>query len=391
MLRSGSNRGVINKRTRGYFFIFILFVIVVNTMLIIGNYLSFVKVRLIMTNTFRYELVFFVFIVFVSCHIQYIFHELGHFFAGKLLNFKFFELAIFPFVIIKKNERLYLKFKYNDGFMGSCVMCPKTFCEFEERMLFYSSGGLVLSFLLIVIGSLIHIFSIMPNNLSMEKGLILFLVINQINFIRDSIPTEIDGIKSDGAQILSLLRNSESDKKETKLLNIGCKLMAGIRLRDIEFLKCENNSIYNENYSCGLVDIYYYYYYLEVSDYEKAIYYIDFIEKNSRKYYTEFNLNLEYEFLYSYCALKKNIIRAKELYHAIAESLKHNNDNIFCYRIKMAYELYIEGNVNEALHIGKIGLSVIDDFQMKGLAIFEAEQIEKMIKEIECKSNVRAK
>ena len=209
--------------------------------------------------------------------------------------------------------------------MGSCVMCPKTFCEFEERMLFYSSGGLVLSFLVIVIGSLNHIFSIMPNNLSMEKGLILFLVINQINFIRDSIPTEIDGIKSDGAQILSLLRNSESDKKETELLNIGYKLIAGIRLRDIEFLKCENNSIYNENYSCGLVDIYYYYYYLEVLDYEKAICYIDFIERNSQKYYTEFNLNLEYEFLYSYCALKKNIIRAKELYHAIAESILYNH------------------------------------------------------------------
>lgn len=363
----------IKKSVLKSFLFFILAVIAADVILVIQNYLNFNKLNISLGNSSKYEFIIFFTFLIISFYIQLIFHELGHFFAGKFVKFQFCEFYIFPIVIRRKNGRVNLSFSYNNGNMGACFMYPKTFDKINQRWLIYYLGGLIVNFILISISSFclaISTFSV--SCLYIKMGLIIFLVINQINFILNAVPIEMDGIKRDGAHILSILRNSPNDENEITLLNITSQLMAGIRPRDISF-EIFNN--YKEGCNCQqselLMNIYCYYYYLDKLNIEKSTYYMDLFEKDIEKYSNIFGVTLECEIFYYYCTLKEDINKAEEIYSVVVKKLNIEND-IFTCRIQMAYELYIRKDAKKAFEFGQIGLNLIEDYAIRGMAIFEA-------------------
>jgi hypothetical protein len=186
---------------------------------------------------------------------------------------------------------------------------------------------------------------------------------------------------TDGKKLLYYIRNSDSDKREIEQISFIVQLGAGVRPRDIKFRYLRPSSINISNLDVQL-DIFRYYHFLDKGDINKSFEIISFIKNSSNLSFQMTGENINFEMFYIYCITNSDIEKVKELYSMIAHSIDCTYKLTSC-RIKMAYELYVNKNNLEALNIAYLGLDNKDDYPIKGMAIFEIEQIKNMMKFIE--------
>ncbi|MHB8126894.1 MAG: hypothetical protein ACYDEJ_14910 [Desulfitobacteriaceae bacterium] len=299
------------------------------------------------------------------------------------MNFKFYSFTIFPVKFERLNDKI--KIKRTSDFLnhGSCLMLPENIDRIYSDLPVYYLCGPIANFILISISSIIFYYLTKRiENLTFEVRLLfIFICYNQITFILNIMPFQYWDYSSDGKKLLYFIRNSDPDEKEIQHIFITSQLYAGIRPRDIKFLKLNKDKMENLKDDM-LLNIYRYYYFLDKGDLFEALKLISLIEQLKQKYYLLMGESLIYEVFYTNCILKNDLRKVKELYLNVSNTI-NDTYKITCCRINMAYELYIKQNKDNALNIGKAGLETIEDYPIKGLAVFESEQIKQMIKSIE--------
>lgn len=327
------------------------------------------------------------FIIFI--YVEITFHELGHYLYGKYKKFIFCSITIFPFSIKKKNNNIKFEFTHEFFNQGSCCMLPRKVEDIYTCFPMYNLCGPISDFLLVSIGVLYFLYSTKSTQtMTIHIMLIcVFILINQLTFILNLIPMEHGSYSSDGTKLLYFIRNSDSDQREIQNFYINSQLFIGVRPKNISFIKFNEDKIEQNHNRNLLLDIYMYYYFFDRDDDCNTLKQIDLIEKSKEDYFPIMGESLEYEIFYVCCVLKKDSKKAEQLYSNICDSI-NNTYKITSCRIKMAYELYVKKDIEKALEIGKMGLESKDEYPIEGMAVFEFDQIKRMMERL---SNVNIK
>ena len=125
----------------------------------------------------------------------------------------------------------------------------------------------------------------------------------------------------------------------------------------------------------------YVYHFLDKEDTNTALKQIEIIESSKENYFPIMGERLVYEVFYACCVLKKDIVKAEQIYSNISDSI-NNMCSLTSYRIRMAYELYVKNDIEKTYEIGKKVLVSKYEDDIEGMAVFELEQIKKMMKEL---------
>jgi hypothetical protein len=321
------------------------------------------------------------FIIFI--YVEITFHELGHYLYGKYKKFVFYSFTIFPFSIKKKKNNIRVELTYEFLNQGSCSMLPRKVEDIYTYLPIYNLCGPISDFILVLIGVLYFLYLIKSTQtMTIEIMLIcIFVLVNQLTFVLNLMPMDYGGYSSDGTKLLYFIRNSDSDQQEIQNFYISSQLIIGVRPKNIRFIKHYKDKIYGSQNRNLLLDIYMYYYFFDSGDECNTLEQINMLEKTKEDYYSIMGESVKYEIFYACCVLKNNFEKAENLYSNISDSI-NNTYKITSCRIKMAYELYVKNDIEKALEIGEKGLISKDEYPIEGMAVFEYEQIKKMMNEL---------
>ncbi|OPZ92845.1 MAG: hypothetical protein BWY74_01393 [Firmicutes bacterium ADurb.Bin419] len=315
--------------------------------------------------------------------VQITFHEFGHYLYGKYRNFIFCSFTIFQFSIKKRNNNIRFGFTHEFLKQGSCNMIPRKVEQIYNDLPFYSLCGPVSDFFLVLIGVLSFLYLTRRTQIMTLEIMLscIFIVINQIAFILNLMPGEYGCYYSDGTKLLWFIRNSETDQENIHNLYISSQLFIGIRPKNISFMKFNEDKAKEGQKRNLLLDIHMYYHFLDKEDTNTALKQIEIIESSKENYFPIMGERLVYEVFYACCVLKKDIVKAEQIYSNISDSI-NNMCSLTSYRIRMAYELYVKNDIEKTYEIGKKVLVSKYEEDIEGMAVFELEQIKKMMKEL---------
>jgi hypothetical protein len=166
-------------------------------------------------------------------------HELGHALAGYLMGFKFRFLTAGPFMWEKEgNGRIIFKWNKSLNTSGGLTLClPDKTENVRFKFVWYGAGGPLMSLFTAII------FWLISNYLTSSSENFWFFFIDYSCFILSIlsfgfflltiIPFYTGGFYTDGARILSLLRNNNESKIQVVLLSEMSRSIAGVRPRDL--------------------------------------------------------------------------------------------------------------------------------------------------------------
>ncbi|TCK98602.1 hypothetical protein EDC19_1034 [Natranaerovirga hydrolytica] len=322
-----------------------------------------------------------------------IIHELGHLIVGLLQSFQFYSFRIGPLIWEKNNDTVVLRKQKQITLNVSTLMFPKANHHIERKQVLYYAGGIVSNLIIgIVFLGLYYVLSL--ENAYLLKGFLATgWIIGLFLFLSNLVPYKSEGFVSDGSNIVSLIRKSPKDIAEIKALYASAKISAGIPVKQMDAYILEEDSDLGDNEILGIImNLYRYYHYVEKKNYTKAQKYIQLVENNIEFAPDTIKNQCYFEVLYAYSFFNLDKDKAKATYDRIENKL-YQTHSITKFRVQMAYELYINEDLEMALTIGKKGLELKDEEMVKGEAIFSSNEINKMIKEIKkmSRSNKRKK
>ena len=362
---------------------------IVISLIIVDFLLFFVVLSIVMKYTGQgkqllIENIMIVIIAFIIFSIvQITFHELGHYLYGRYKNFVFCSFTIFQFSIKNKNNNIRFEFTHEFLKQGSCSMIPSKVDQIYSDLPFYSLCGPASDFLLVLIGVLFVLYLTRSTQIMTLEIMLtcIFIIVNQIAFLLNLMPGGYGGYFSDGTKLLWFIRNSDTDQQNIHNLYISSQLFIGVRPQNISFIKFNEDKAKESQKRNFLLDIHMYYHFLDKEDINNALKQIDLIEKSKESYFSIMGESLVYEVFYACCVLKSDIEKAEQIYNNISDTI-NNMCNLTSYRIRMAYELYVKNDIEKTYEIGKMGLASKYEEDIEGMAVFELEQIKKMMKKL---------
>ncbi|MBK1809660.1 M50 family metallopeptidase [Clostridium sp. YIM B02505] len=331
-------------------------------------------------NIKPYHWIAVIILFFLVFYLHLALHEIGHLIAGSLVRFKLFSYKIGPFGWYRENDELKYGTERNLGYGSRCSMLPTSTDRIYSRLAVYSLGGIIVNVILSLVFFLGSVY-IAPkeNNFLLSAFFILGWGVGIFTVLINIIPFSNKGFKTDGLLALSVIRKSPDDMAQLATVLVSNQLMAGIRPRHINpSFFSENNYIADNDISGVVMNYYRFYHFLDLGDEDRAMNFIRLIEENIEVYPEHYRAEMLYNVFYAYCAISKDSSKSKDIFEKIKNSISQN-DTISGYRVKMAYELYINNDYKKVIELGRYGLGVKDSYPVRGEAIFEADQIEKMI------------
>lgn len=271
-----------------------------------------------------------------------IMHELGHLIFGVLCGHKLVSITFFNirFEIEQKN----IKFRYlkNTHILGQCNLVPYKKYN-KNRAILYYAGGVVVNILNIIWGS-IYINNV--KNIYIEMFLTLFIIINAMFVIGNSVPEKSGCFISDGSMIRSLF----TEKYISNVYIIQYFKDYNVKFNDITFI---SNFDFNTK-NVKPVELL-----ILLTDYMKDVYSkninqatmkIDYIEKNLKVVYEIkykeiqdiFLLSVYNELLFYYSCINISKIDADKYYRLLSRFKKNELKaaEVNYYKIKNDLETY---------------------------------------------------
>lgn len=302
-------------------------------------------------------------------------HELGHLIFGKLLGYRFLMFRAGPLSIQRENEKLKVTFIKNVGYGGLCAMLPGEHSSLKDFAL-YSTGGVFfniltgMGFILASLRILQPVFTAVPLFLTGVVSILLALI-NAWPFFSMNQPT-------DGMMFFSILRKNPLAERFYESAMLSKKLALGVRPRDLDLQPVE---LPLEDFHELTTVFYLYFMEMDKGELEKAGTYLKVVEENLTKV-PPYSLPAYYYELIFYYLLTGNRNRAQD-YHEKAGRILLRDQDINGLRIRSYYAFYVEEDPVMARNLALEGLSVRDKFPFRGQALFEAEQLEKLINTID--------
>ncbi|MDX8367125.1 site-2 protease family protein [Cytobacillus sp. IB215665] len=180
----------------------------------------------------------------LSMFVFLLLHEIGHVIAGKIAGFDFEFVILGPIKIYKSNGKL--KIFQNDnwelaGGVTRSYLTNKT--KIRKKLIIYTAGGPLISIMLatlfLTLGSIFNI-----------EFLNTFFLINILISLATLLPLGDENNKTDGKELLTLLKNDLNTKKYLNTFLIMNELLSVRRPKDwdiktVEYLK--NNLMTSDN------------------------------------------------------------------------------------------------------------------------------------------------
>ena len=189
--------------------------------------------------------------LFLTVFLNAFLHELGHLIFGKLTGLKLISFKVLCFKLSFENKVKISLEKVND--LGETVFVPKNDNKVANKVAISIFGGLLSSFLLLVIGLLFMVLYFDKNlylTCLMATPSVFMLYYLVVNLIGDET--------CDGYQLLNLLNSKNNNKViSSNALYIGSLLFNGVSPTEIDY---KYLSVYNEDYSLYSTMIIYYRY-----------------------------------------------------------------------------------------------------------------------------------
>ena len=164
-------------------------------------------------------------------------HELGHVLAGRTKGFRFYWLAVGPFMW--KKEAGQLRFSWNTdlntaGGMALCV--PPDDQDLRRRFLAFALGGPLgsLAWAAVALGAyallppaISAVGQVLAGALAVSGGISALLVVVTL------IPMHVGGFNSDGARALTMWRGGPGSQLEIAVLSALVRSVVGVRPREL--------------------------------------------------------------------------------------------------------------------------------------------------------------
>lgn len=309
--------------------------------------------------------------VFLSVNL----HELGHLLVGKLLGYKFLMFRAGVFSFQKENGKIRFSIIKNVGYGGLCAMMPEEDSSLRDFAI-YSLGGIFMNLLtgigFILISFQMKEYSVVRMAIFLTGTTsILLAVVNALPFYSMNQPT-------DGMMFFSILRKSPMAERFYNSSLLTKKLSSGIRPRDLQLEK-DYEEI--EDSHDMIKALYLYFQEMDQGNVESAEEYLQEVEKNLHKIPPYGLPPYYYEILYG-ALIKGDLEKAQRYYEKAGKILKKDQD-INGLRVKAYYAYYAEKEPVKAMDLAKKGIAVMDHYPFKGQAVYEADVLKKLIREIE--------
>lgn len=203
---------------------------------------------------FKIENLIVIFLCFcVTYFIQIIVHEAGHLLFGLISGYSFVSFRIGTFTIVKENNTLAIKKFKIEGTGGQCLMMPKTEDYKQCKFFLYNIGGVIMNFVVAVLGSFIWSFYQNEN----EIGAIFFFLLAVTGIVlgfMNGIPLKMSGIPNDGYNIFLVSKNDLMKSCFFIQLKVNGLLAQGASMKEmpIEWFQLPNDVDYNNPLICAI-------------------------------------------------------------------------------------------------------------------------------------------
>jgi hypothetical protein len=325
-----------------------------------------------------WQWMFLLLVTVVNFYLQTILHELGYLIGGYLgkLDIQYFKLGPWRFEL-SKNKWSVVREKNKTIFPISLIL-PKKTSNMDKQFVFYYSSGILIHVICSFVAFIIYI---MVNSNFAKAFFGIGWMVPLVLFMMHAIPFKRNGFKTDGANVLSFIRKSPKDLAENKVLFTTIDLIKGVKPGKLNANLLQEDMLLSDQDPLGItMNTYRFYNCLENGQLEEAKIYIDKVEENITYYPYELREEALYNVFYGYCFLKVDLEKAKAIYENMKKRVSEDK-SIAKYRVKMAYELYINEDPECAIAFGKKGLGLQKEARIKGEGFFEASQIKKMTQE----------
>lgn len=311
------------------------------------------------------------------------FHELGHVIAGKKNRFAFVSMSVFFLKWTKVKSKIKFSFASMGYQAGYTEMVPQDSQDIEKRYVNLTAGGALFTIIPVVLGIIPLFFS----NLPMWAFCLwaMLLPVGVYSILDNILPMINEGVKNDGAVILSIKKKDDSSKVMINLLKIQAESFQGKTPSEIDkSLYFDLPQLPEDDYNFFFLLNARYNYYLDLGDYDNAKKTTDRLFSLEEYFPKELMDVVKADALYNACTFDFNESRADDLTYEIEKYLNSNN-SLTNVRVKLAYILFVKGETEFFEGFYKKGLKEASRCQIKGLAQFETKLLDEMKSKIETK------
>ena len=304
-----------------------------------------------------------------------LFHELGHLVFGKANGFELISLTVWFLCWRKQGKNFKFSFTFNMEEAGSTEMVKKQNVDVEKGLKKMTLGGLIFSFLSMLIG-LLAIFVVMPYFVYCLVS--VFLPVGAYFFFGNAIPSSENSVRNDGGVLYGLRKKDDQTKVLLSILAVQTELYNGKTFSEIDdkFYFDVPQLPEDSVYFIMLLN-YRYNYYLDKSDYEQAKRVTQRLLSLEEYMPKSFNLPIKMDALYNYCTFDFDANKADEIMYEIEGPINKLNF-VTATRVKLAYILYVKKEKRYLESFYNKGKKEANMSQLKGLKVFERKLLDQI-------------
>lgn len=314
----------------------------------------------------------------IALFFSTLFHELGHVLLGKLNGFVFSSLGVLFFKLYKDGKKIKFSFSSLKSEAGYSEMIPKTENNIEKRYKRMIAGGIIFSIVPIVIGIASLLLKAYLSDV-VFCIFAMFLPIGVYSFLDNALPMVNDGLKNDGAMLLSCAKKNDSFKVIINSLKIQALLYEGKTYSEIdESYYFDLPQLPEDDYNFFVILYLRYFFYLDKGDFKNAKKTIERLISLEEYFSKDLFVPVKLCALYGFCTYDLNAEQADELVYELENYLNNVNDamNVI---VKIAYLLNV---CKERESIDKFynkALREIKKSQVIGVAKFEKKLLSNLV------------
>lgn len=302
-------------------------------------------------------------------------HELGHFIAGRKNGYVFSSMAVWFFKLSKENGKIKFDFIMLGEQAGYTEMIPSSDVDLDKKLLKMTSGGLVASFIVMLLG-VPALFLTKYISVWLFSIWSMLLTIGAYYFFGTCLPASDQYTLNDGAVIYNLKKQTDTSKVMVNLLKIQANLYLGKSPSQIDKnLYFDLPQLREDDVNFALLLNARYHYYLDKGDYENAQKCCDRIlmleDYLPKTYMTIFKIDA----LYNACTFAKDFDKADDIMYEVDRYINAVND-CQTVRAKLAYLINVRQERDGADVFFNKAYKEADRCQFKGLGLMERKLLD---------------
>lgn len=316
----------------------------------------------------------FIVFVWVAYMIHGIFHELGHLIGCKLVGYQFALLRIGTLTVIKKNKKWSIKVQKVYGSAGQCVCYPTM--EMKESICYALPimSGVVMNVIMCIVANYLMLVGstcsgiVCISTLGFDFFCLIFLVVGLVFIATNGFPLQNSYICNDGRCFVLMIGNQEAQRCYVILAKIDYLLFIGKTYQEIPvsfFSLSEDADIGND--LIGSVLLMEYYYHLDSDNPKEAKRCLNHWRPFMYRLSSMMKIEISCELLYLELITEQRKEKIEKLYTAqVCKRLAENICDLHVLRIKLAYELYYQNNIQKAKSLYREAIKINEDYPISG-------------------------